>query len=176
MRSIFALGIDPGVTTGVGLVLLQGDEIKLIQYAHFGETNRPSNGQTAFDVLVGVRKMVKNACIIGLEGQFIPSKAGKGQLRRSHAVSALTTARHAGGWLYLSQLLEWALWRGDVIAPNTWRQVIYGPHRVRKAAEYETLCRKEVANRFRRPVENEHSCEAILIATYVAEMIRRGAR
>ena len=89
IRELYILGIDPGVVTGLGLLKITGNSAEAVCHSSKGTRTKPCNGLDAWEVLLSTHALVGSACVLAVEGQFLPTYAGAGQAKRAHALGAL---------------------------------------------------------------------------------------
>jgi hypothetical protein len=187
--SVYVLGVDPGAVSGWALVRIGDGKPRVIvrgetgrRYQSGGKRLRdPSGGQVARWLISDAIAVVPHEYLahevvwFACEGQFIPDQGGKGQCRRAHAVDALTTAQHAGGWLYTAQAAGLEVYQyGDsnFIPPNVWRLGQWGKGiwRSEQAKKHAVKMAKLVFG-VELLQRQHHTAEAMFIAAYAGTEI-----
>lgn len=179
---IHVLGIDPGAISGWALVVKEGHcRARVLAHGRTGRRTKPgmiqSDGMAAYRVLREIGPVVGEQHWppwLAIEGQFIPREGGVHDKQRSHAIDALETARHAGGWLYVAQRYGLPVYRHKgqpTIPPGVWRRGIYGRAAPRRAEQAKRVAIEVAARVYETKIlrTHHHTAEAILIAAYAAD-------
>jgi hypothetical protein len=113
--------------------------------------------------------------ILAVEDQFVPREGGAGQTSRAKAVSILDTSRHAGGWIYIAQIMGLEIYehRGSPgVLPEHWRAGQWGRPfwRTEHAKRHAVQLARDVFG-VSLPPGKHHTAEAAFIAAYAASEI-----
>lgn len=172
-KHFFVLGVDPGNVAGASLLEVYGTQITLMGLWRRGTQKEPCNGNDIWDVVLDAYALTQGNCIVGVEDQFLPGSAGKFGAKRAHGVSALVTASRAGGWKAIAQISGWHVW-GESLKPNTWRQVVYGKHKIKKTEVYKKWAVDKVHELFDMEgmeAFTHHEAEGCLIGYHVCKQV-----
>lgn len=169
-RHFFVLGVDPGRMSGAGLLEVYGKQITLMGMWSFGTAKQPCTGTDIWDLMLQAYTLTQGQCIVGIEDQFLPGSAGVGGQRRAHGVSALITSNHAGQWRGMAHIMGWRVW-AEQLKPNSWRQGIYGGHRIQRGEIYKEWAMAKVLEVFGQSAKTHHAAEAVLIGYHVCKQI-----
>lgn len=146
-RRFYVLAVDPGASTGVALMQFDGFP-RLVESWRLGSDTIPCDGIHARGVYdhvesyVGISDIARRVVLV-TERQF----QARGNHRRAQNLDTMATASHAGGWRYMAQARGMKVYchNGQYgVLPNSWRQGLYGKHKIRKTVEYKLAARKMV--------------------------------
>lgn len=173
-RRFGLLAIDPGDVTGLALWTWDGEIGARFIVSHtLGAKDSPCSGDMALDKLhkatCTLQDLSMRTMVLAVEAQWL----GRGKYMRAHAITALGTAGHAGGWRYVAQSLGWTVYRTDGafgVQPMEWRQGVYGKHRVKKRDEYKAAAVKMVQLQHGIDVGHDEA-EAILIGGFCCRQL-----
>lgn len=157
------LGIDPGTVSGWARIrLLPTGPIEIVSHGQI-------EGATGMCEILAAAP----GHLLMVEGQWLPSDAGKGQAHRAHAADTIGLAVRAGMWLGAGAALGWETC--SQVQPQIWRRDILGrrPAPANRAG-WKVWALAEVKLRYgiELPKSRDHQAEAILIATWAAGMMR----
>jgi hypothetical protein len=182
----FVLGVDPGVVSGWALVGERpGKPLLWGQAGCVYQRNRQRVVErcTGTEVEMVLRRCYEEigdegALSVAVEGQFIPPAAGKGGEQRSHAVSSLLTARHAGIWIGVAQAHGLDVFEHQdepAIPPNVWRAAVWGGRWRTEQAKRHAVELTRLSWGIDIPRTQHHTAEAIWIGLYAIGELRARA-
>lgn len=169
----WTLGVDPGSVSGWALY---SPSCRPELWGKTGRPGHPTTGADVYNVLERCGEHMPRGDwppVLGVESQFIPRAAGKGQGARHKAVSVLKTAACTGRWCgvcerYGLHLVEYA---GDVGIPvNVWRHAQWG--RSRMSEDEAKQLAVQLAERIwgiRIMITHHHTAEAMFIAAFAQQ-------
>lgn len=166
MTPLYALGIDPGVTSGWALVSLADSGRPKLEL-HGAAKHLPYR-----DVItdITIRAGVLEQVVCQVEGQFVPGDAA----HRAQAVDSLSTAASRGAWEEACTAAGWIVL--PAVQPNAWRKAVLGSWSPKwTRAKCKACAISQVALMDKVKVA-DHVAEAILMAGYAAELTRHLGR
>ena len=159
---IYALGVDPGATSGWALVSL-GTSGRPRLDLHGAARHLPYR-DVITDLIIRVGILEPVTCQI--ESQFVPGDAA----HRAQAVDSLATAASRGAWEEACSAAGWRVLQP--VSPNVWRKAVLGGWEQKwTRAACKAAAIRQVALLDRVKVA-DHVAEAILMAGYAAELVR----